>query len=218
VSDESLFREVDEEVRQEQFKKLWDRYGNALIGLCLLVVAGVAGFKGWQYWQLKQAEEAGSAFFEASKLATAGKIDDARKQFGATGTTGYAVLARLRVAGALAGSGKVEEAVKAYDAIAADTSVAPPLRDLAQVRAAYALIDTAKADEVVRRVRSFDVAGGAWRHTAREIMALALWRAADYAGAQTQVTAILADPETPADMRQRVQMLSDLLLPLTGPK
>lgn len=218
MSDESLFREVDEEVRQEQFKKLWDRYGNALIGVCLLIVAGVAGFKGWQYWQLRQAEEAGSAFFEASKLATAGKIDDARKQFDGTGTTGYAVLAGLRVAGALAGAGKVEEAVKAYDAIAADTSVAAPLRDLAQVRAAYALIDAAKADEVIRRVRSFDVAGGAWRHTAREIMALALWRAADYAGAGKQVAAILADPETPADMRQRMQTLSDLLLPLTGAK
>ena len=31
LSDESLFREVDEEVRQEQFKKLWARYGNAII-------------------------------------------------------------------------------------------------------------------------------------------------------------------------------------------
>jgi hypothetical protein len=33
LSDESLFREVDEEVRQEQFKKLWARYGKFVIGL-----------------------------------------------------------------------------------------------------------------------------------------------------------------------------------------
>ena len=45
MSDESLFREVDEEVRQEQYKKLWERYGNHIIALCLIVVAGVADRK-----------------------------------------------------------------------------------------------------------------------------------------------------------------------------
>lgn len=68
MSDDSLFREVDEEVRQERFKKLWAQYGNLIVAVCLIVVVGVAGFKGWQYWQVKQAEEAGDAFFDAAKL------------------------------------------------------------------------------------------------------------------------------------------------------
>ena len=33
MSDESLFREVDEEVRREQAKKLWDRYGTYLVAV-----------------------------------------------------------------------------------------------------------------------------------------------------------------------------------------
>ena len=37
MSDESLFREVDEEVRQERFKKLWERFGNYIIALAFLV-------------------------------------------------------------------------------------------------------------------------------------------------------------------------------------
>ncbi|WP_374331743.1 tetratricopeptide repeat protein, partial [Aestuariivirga sp.] len=68
MSDESLFREVDEEVRQEQFKKLWARYGNAVIGLCVLVIIGVAGMEGWRYFQLKQSETAGDSFFSAVQL------------------------------------------------------------------------------------------------------------------------------------------------------
>ena len=43
LSDDSLFREVDEEVRQEQFKKLWSRYGKFVIGLVIVVILGVAG-------------------------------------------------------------------------------------------------------------------------------------------------------------------------------
>ena len=49
MSDESLFREVDEEVRQDQFKKLWTLYGSYFTALAVAVVLAVAGFKGWQY-------------------------------------------------------------------------------------------------------------------------------------------------------------------------
>ena len=45
MTDESLFREVDEEVRQEQYKKIWSQYGNIFIALCLLIVLGVARYK-----------------------------------------------------------------------------------------------------------------------------------------------------------------------------
>jgi len=58
VSDESLFREVDEEVRQDQLKKIWARYGNLIVAVCLALVAVVAGIKGWQYWQIRQSEQA----------------------------------------------------------------------------------------------------------------------------------------------------------------
>ena len=52
-----IFQEVDEEVRREQLKKLWDRYGYLLIALCVLMVAGVGGWRGYQYWQAKKAGE-----------------------------------------------------------------------------------------------------------------------------------------------------------------
>ena len=68
MSDESLFREVDEEVRKEQIAKIWKRYGNVFVGLSIGIVVAVAGLKGWQYWQRVQAEKAGSAYFAAATL------------------------------------------------------------------------------------------------------------------------------------------------------
>ena len=65
MSDESLFREVDEEVRQEQYKKIWKQYGNYFTAMAVLVVVLVAGFKGWQYWQLSQSEKAARVFADA---------------------------------------------------------------------------------------------------------------------------------------------------------
>jgi len=214
LSDESLFREVDEEVRQEQFKKLWARYGAAIIGACLVVIAGVAGFKGWQYWQLKQSEAAAESFFSAVKQAGDGKADEAIASFKAIGHSGYGVLARLREAGVLASQGKAADAVTIYDAVAADGSADAALRDLAGMRAALALADSSTPADLEARLKSFDTAGNPWRHSAREIMAFAYWRTQDFAAADKQVEAILSDGEAPAGIRQRAQMLRDLLVPV----
>ncbi|MBI2719014.1 MAG: tetratricopeptide repeat protein [Rhizobiales bacterium] len=214
MSDESLFREVDEEVRQDQLKKIWDRYGNAIIGLCLVVVIGVAGFKGWQYWQVKQSEAAGQVFFDAARLADAGKADEAVKLYSTIGHAGYGQLARLREAAVFAASGNSDAAVKAYDGVAADASADPAIRDLARIRAGYVLAETARPDDLKARIGSFDVGGGPWRHAAREIIGIAAYHSGDYATADRYMSAILADPETPAGLRQRARTLGDLLVPL----
>jgi hypothetical protein len=218
LSDESLFREVDEEVRQEQFKKLWARYGSLVIAVCFVVVAGVGGFKGWQYWQVKQSETAGETFFSASKLTGTGKAEEALKTFESIDHAGYSILADMRQAGILSTQGKTAEAVKIYDAIAASSSANPALRDLARMRAALALADSASPAELEARVKPFDMAGNVWRHSARDLMAASLWKSGDAAGARKYVDAILGDPETPADIQQRARILSDLLTPALAKK
>ena len=94
-----IFQEVDEEVRREQLKKLWDRYGNYVVAALILVVAGVAAWRGYAWWEAKKAAEAGAGFEAASTLAEAGKRSEAEAAFGkiaADGTSGYRHLARLR--------------------------------------------------------------------------------------------------------------------------
>jgi len=38
-----IFREIDEELKQDQLKKLWKRYGTYIVGLLVLIIAGVGG-------------------------------------------------------------------------------------------------------------------------------------------------------------------------------
>ena len=100
-----IFQEVDEEVRREQLKKLWDRYGIYVMVAAVLVVAGIAAWRGYQWWEAKKAAEAGAAFEMASTLADAGKHADAETAFAkiaTDGTSEYRHLARLREAAELA--------------------------------------------------------------------------------------------------------------------
>ena len=64
-----IFQEVDEEVRREQLKKLWQGYGNYIAAACIIVVVAVGGWRGYEWWQGKKAAESGAAFEQAVALA-----------------------------------------------------------------------------------------------------------------------------------------------------
>jgi hypothetical protein len=218
VTDESLIREVDEEVRQEEYKKLWDRWGNAFIGLAVAVVAAVGGYKAYEYYQTTQSEAAAIVYFEAIKKAEDGKYDDALSALKAVNHVGYGQLAKLREAAILAEKGDVEKAVAAYDAVAADPASDKSLADLASIRAGYLLVDTAKPDELLGRLGKFDKDSEIWRHQAREIFGLTAWRVKDYTMADRYMQAIFADVETPSAMRQRAQVMVQLIAPVLTKK
>jgi hypothetical protein len=210
VSD--IFDEVDEEVRREQFKKLWDRYGNLVVVLAFLIVAAVGGWRFYQYWQDKKAAEAGAQFTAAALLAEQGKHEEAEKAFArvaAEGAAGYRVLARLREAAELAARDP-KAAVAVYDDIAASSSTGQPLKDFAAVRAAMLLVDSAPLADITRRLEPISGAGAPFRHSARELLAFAAWKAGDTTAMRKWTTLILADVETPAALRQRVEVLMSL--------
>ena len=208
-----IFQEVDEEVRRERLKKLWDRYGYLLIALCVLIVAGIGGWRGYEYWQAKKAGESGVAYEQAMQLAQAGKHKEADAAFAriaAGGTAGYRVLARLREAAELAQTDQ-KAAVAAYDALASDQTAGQVIEDLAAVRAGFLLADSAPYSELQKRLEPLTASGRTFRHTARELLALSAWKAGDLGAARKWTDMMMTDPETPGSTRSRAQILSDLI-------
>jgi hypothetical protein len=204
-----IFHEVDEEVRRERLRKLWERYNWLILAVAVLVVAGVAGWRGYEYYQSKQAAESGAQFEAAMSLAEAGKLEEATAAFdkiAQTGTSGYRVLARLRAASVTAARDKAA-AVKGFDAVAADSSIDSKLRDLAAIRAGFLLVDSAPLTEMQQRLEPLTGAQGTFRHTARELLALSAFRAKDAAAIKRWADMITGDLESPAAMRGRVEAL-----------
>ena len=96
-----LFDEVDEDVRRDQLKKLWDQYSIYIIAAALLIIAAVGGWRGYQYLEAKKAAEAGAAFDKAVELSDQNKHAEAEAAFNdlaAKAPSGYRMLARLRAA------------------------------------------------------------------------------------------------------------------------
>ena len=208
-----IFHEVDEEVRREQLKKLWDRYSAYLIALAVLIVAAIGAWRGYEYWVAKRAAAAGAAFEAASAMSEQAKYAEAEAAFAkvaAEAPSGYRVLARLRAAAALA-EVRPADAVKAYDEISADSSLGTTWQDLAAIRAGLLLVDTASLADMRRRLEPLAEPTRSFRHTARELLALSAWRNHDFAAARRYLEMIGGDAESPIGTRARADLLSNLI-------
>ena len=208
-----IFHEVDEEVRRDQLAKLWERYGSYAIALAVVVIAAIAGWRGYEWWESKKAAEAGAAFEAAITLSEEGKHAEAEAAFAklaVEGTSGYRVLARLRVAAELA-QRDPKEAVKAYDELAASSALDQTLQDLAALRAGFLLADSASFAELRRRLDALAAPDRTFRHSARELLAMAAWRTGDITAARRFIDMIATDAETPQGTPARIDVLSALI-------
>ncbi|MGD9739014.1 MAG: tetratricopeptide repeat protein [Bauldia sp.] len=186
-----VFREVDDDLRREQLKRLWQRFGKFIIGAAVLVVVGVAVSVILTSMSEGRAAADGDRFYAAVALENAEDYDGARAAFTALradGTTGYPILADFHLASIDAATGNTAAAVAAFDAIANSTTVDQELRDIATIRAAMVLLDTATYDQIAPRLAPLNVDGNAFRYLAIELLAVAAINEARYQDAWTLIS------------------------------
>jgi hypothetical protein len=208
-----IFREVDEEVRREQLKRLWERYSIFIIAAAVLLVAGIGGWRAYEYWEGKKAAEAGARFDNALTLAEQGKHGEAEAEFSKLSKespSGYKTLSRFAEAAQLA-QRDPKAAIATYDALASDNTLPLLQRDLAGIRAGLLMADTSPYAELQRRLEPLTAGERPFRHTARELLAFSAWRGGDAAAARRWYEMMVTDSDTPASTRSRVEVLMALL-------
>lgn len=210
-----IFREIDEEIRQERLERLWRRHGKHVIAAGVAVVLAVAAVTGWDQYRSSQRQADGARFAAAKALLADGKTADAAALFTALGResgAGYGALARFHAAALDAGQGRAADAARAYEAIAAAGSVDRSLRDLATVLSALHGIDAGvDGSELAARLQPLAADGHPWRHTARELLGLLAERSGDPAKARDYYRRIVDDVDAPAGVRTRATRILAIL-------
>ena len=207
-----IFREIDEELRQERAEKLWRRYGKYAIGGAVAVVAAIAAYMGWQDYRTDRQLEAGAKFAVAKALAEEGKTGDAEALFAALGAesgTTYGVLARFHAAALRASSGDRAGAARAFQALAGDDDLDRPMRDLATLLAAQNALDAPGADAqgIAAEIEPLAQRDGAWRHLALETLGLIARQTGNLEQARTYFQRIVDDAGAPPNVRSRAAQL-----------
>jgi hypothetical protein len=196
VSDE-LFREVDEEVRQDRFQNLWKRYGIYLVIVFVVIVGATVAFVLWRDAQ-ESARQANSARFLEAVVAEQTERNaaiDQLREIAREGTPGYRFLASLREAALLADGGETGEAVIVFDAVAADEDFEPVYRNIARLLAVAHGMQNMSQGEVEERLAGLAADDSPFRITAREFLAVAAIRGGNPDRAAELLRANIADNE-----------------------
>ncbi|MSP52060.1 MAG: tetratricopeptide repeat protein [Alphaproteobacteria bacterium] len=204
-----VFREVDEEVKREQYLKLAKKYGSHMIVAAVAVVVVTGAIVGWRDYRTRTQEADGVRFEQAVDLIEKGDLDKAVAEFAglaSEGSAGYRVLAKLRQASAVHAKDP-KESLALYDGVARDGAAPELLRALANVRAALTLLDVGEAKDVLARIETYTGETSPWRFLAREIKALAEMKAGNDVAAADTLKALIDDAKAPQGLRSRAAEL-----------
>ena len=214
MSDDNIFREVDEDLRREQLAALWDKYGVYVLIGAALIIAVVAGYNAYHWWSERRAAQTGEAFYQASQLVDENKRVEALDAFGKlanSGGDGYRTLADLEIAAIYAREGRKKEAIELYEKVATD-GADPILRDFATLQAATLRLDEADPGEIQKRVAGLNTDTNPWRYSAQELLGLAAFRSGNMAELEKVFSQLIGDPSAPAEIRRRAETILALLV------
>ncbi|MBU6267078.1 MAG: tetratricopeptide repeat protein [Sphingomonadales bacterium] len=215
VSQQDAFlREVDDALREDQMFGAFRRYGKPIGAAVVLGLTALAGGLWYNsHREAQKAEQAEQLVLALDKIDGA-QPDAAYAQLGElakNGNAGSQTAARLLQAAIAGRKGQVDAAAGMYEAIAVDTAVAKPFRDLALVRGMALRFDKLRPEEVVARLKPLAVPGGAWFGSAGELLAAAYLKQGRKDLAGPLLVAISKDAHASDSLHARTRQLAGLL-------
>lgn len=154
--------DLQEQEQLDALKALWQRYGNLVTGVLILVLAAYAGWNGWNYWQRQQAQKASSMFDALEQATAAGDAERSGRVFADLKEryprTAFAQQGGLAAAKLQFDKGQVD-AAKASLAWVADNAVEDEYRTIARLRLAGVLLGAQQYDEALKQLAAAKAAG-----------------------------------------------------------
>lgn len=213
-TNEAFLREVDEQVRLDSAARFWKRWGRVLVAALIAALVALGGYLWWQ----NEREAAAGVEGEQMSLAlddlasgAANKAERELTKLSTSSTQGYKAAAKLALAASKLNKGDAKGAAADYAAIAADTSIAQPFRDLALVRHVATTYDTLAPEDVVNRLKPLAVKGNAFFGSAGEMTAIAYLQMNKRAAAGAMFAALASDEGVPDSIRSRSVQLAGVL-------
>ncbi|MBI5717288.1 MAG: tetratricopeptide repeat protein [Burkholderiales bacterium] len=145
--------DLQEQEQLDAVKAFWNKYGDLITWVLVLVLGGFGAWNGWQWYQRDQGNKAGALFDELDRAATAGDADKAGQAF-ADLRQRYPGTAYAQQGGLLAAKAQFEKG-KADDARASLTWVAEQAKEaeartVARLRLAALQAEAKQYDEALK--------------------------------------------------------------------
>jgi predicted negative regulator of RcsB-dependent stress response len=145
--------DLQEQEQLDALKAFWNKQGNLVTWVLILVLGAFAAWNGWQYWQREQAQKAGALFEELDRAALVGDADKVTRVFTdlkeRNPGTAYAEQGGLLAAKVQVAKGQID-AAKASLTWVAENAVEDEARQIARLRLAGVQADAKQYAEALK--------------------------------------------------------------------
>jgi hypothetical protein len=208
-----LFDEVEEQLRSERYKSMAVKTAPFVIGALVLALIVALAVWGWETYAAKRAEKASDAYSAALDLSTAHQDAKAKAAFQALAGDApktYKALALMQLGGYAIEANDTKGAVANFDQ-AASLGADPIITDMARLKSAFALMDTASYADIKARLDVIADPKRPYHALGKEALAFARLQSGDLAGARTDFNALSLSIDSSADLKQRARYVMQLI-------
>ncbi len=208
-----IFREVDEEYRQQQLLEFWHKNAKFIIAILLAAIAAAAITGYWQTRQLAGREAETYRLSSAEAEAADQKAPDAATTLNKTAaelTGSHTVPASFAAARAAVFAGDMSGATKIYDGIAGNAKANAAEKQLAAVMSVSIQLKDGDPAQLSARLDKMTADDNSFRFSAREWQALLALRQGDTKKAHDISLALARDNKAPEGVRGRAGQLASL--------
>ena len=209
---DAFINEVSEEVKNDNFKELWNRYGLLIIAIVAVAVCCAVSFERIKSWRLQHNQMTTETYMDAAhKQDNPEAMIAALQKINQSDHGIYGDFARLQIANVLFEQQKDEEAMAMLEALTKDPQVNTEVRQIALVKYATYKVDVMSKQELTKLLQPVLEANNSWTPLANDLLAMAAIREGDLQTAREIYTKLLTVKDLPDSFKSKIQeMMSSL--------
>lgn len=209
---DAFIREVDEDVKNDNLKVLWKKYGALIVSFVIIAVSAAVCFDQIKIWKMHQNQARTEAYMTAAQeQSSPEKTIAALKKIEQSSNGIFGDFARLQIANILLEQGKTQEALTQLQAIIGDKQVNSEVKNIALIKFATYKVDEMEQKEFAQLLQPIFEENSSWVPMANDLLAMSAIKAGDMETAKRLYKQILQTNELPEGFKTEIQeMLSSI--------
>ena len=206
---DALIREVNEDLKNEEWKKFWDKYGLYVIVLVVVALTAAVSFETIKSWYVKRMQIWSDTYAYAVTMAAEGKYDDSIESLDYIVAKDYGIfveLAKMQKINIFIEQNKIDDAVKLMEEIVADKDFDDRLKETVAFKLASYKMESAPIEEVLALIGDIaDNEESGWQAAANEMIAITYLRDKNIDKAKEIYNRLLSSDKASELMKARIR-------------
>ena len=134
IVEDALLREVVEDVKNEQFQQMWNKYGLYIIIAIAFILTITISFESIKTWKEKKNQELSDTYSIAMSLHNQGRLDESLDLYNLLTAKNFGIyddLAKLQIANIYLEQGKKDDALAVLDAMIKSSDTISQMKKIA---------------------------------------------------------------------------------------